>query len=141
MDNFLSQNIFTDDQTIISGDFNINLLEHETHPPTNHFMSTMQSLDFFPHISRPTGFPDDNSTASPSLLDQIWTNFTVPSSSGILLFPLSDHLPVFLNLPILDKLNEKHKISFRLRNAENRTKFQKQLSEIDWNSLLIMIQI
>ena len=124
MDNFLSQNIFTDDQTIISGDFNINLLEHETHPPTNHFMSTMQSLDFFPHISRPTGFPDDNSTASPSLLDQIWTNFTVPSSSGILLFPLSDRLPVFLNLPILDKLNEKHKISFRLRNAENRTKFQ-----------------
>ena len=96
----------------------------------------MQSLNFFPHISRPTRFPNENSTASPSLLDQVWTNFTVPSSSGILLFPLSDHLPVFLNIPVLDKLNVKHKISFGLRNAENRSKFHKQLSEINWNSLL-----
>ena len=51
MDNFLSQNIFTDNQTIISGDFNINLLEHETHPPTKPFHEhNAISRLFPPHI-------------------------------------------------------------------------------------------
>ena len=109
MDNLLSQSIFTDNNSIISGDFNINLLEHSTNSPTNNFLTTMQSLNYFPHISRPTRFPEDNSTASPSLLDHIWTNFTAPSSTGIFLSPLSDHLPVFLNLPFFERLNEYRK--------------------------------
>ena len=96
----------------------------------------MQSCNYFPLISRPTRFPDNNSTASPSLLDHIWTIFTVPSSPGILLFPLSDHLPVYLNLPTLDKPLENHIISFRLKNQENCTKFTTKLSAVHWNSLL-----
>ena len=136
MDNFLSQNIFIDNQTIVTGDFNINLLEHDTHLPTNHFLTIMQSYNYYPHISRPTRFPDVNTTASPSLLDHIWTNFTAPSSPGILLFPLSDHLPVFLNLPILHKHNMKHKLTYRPRNAHKCTEFKAKLSAIDWNMLL-----
>ena len=137
MDNLLSHNPFTNNKTIIAGDFKINLLEHNQHTPTNNFLSMMQSSNYFPHISRPTRFPDDNSTASPSLLDHIWTNFTDPSSSGILFSPLSDHLPVFLNLPSIEKLNETHKISFRVKNYENCEKFRTKLSEINWNSLLV----
>lgn len=96
----------------------------------------MQSYNFFPLISRPTRLPLNNSTGSPSLLDHIWTNFTVPSSPGILLSPLSDHLPVFLNLPTLEKLPENHKISFRVRNHDNCTKCKTNLTDVDWNLML-----
>ena len=136
IDEFLSQNIFTNNQTIITGDININLLEHDSHPPTNNFLTIMQSYNYFPHISRPTRFPDDNSNASPSLLDHIWTNFNAPFSSGILLYPLTDHLPVLLNISNLDKIHTKHKVCFRVKTNENRRKFKTKLSEIDWESLL-----
>ena len=94
----LSQDLFKTNNTVLLGDFNINLLEHATHQPTNLFLNTMQSLNYFPHISRPTRFPDSPNLGQPSLLDHIWSNFTPPSSSGIIHCPLSDHLPVFLNI-------------------------------------------
>jgi len=123
IDNFLSQSIFLDNQTILTGDFNINLLEHDTYPPANDFSSTMRSLDYFPHTSRPTRFPDGDSAVSPSLLDHIGTNFTAPFSSGIF-FPLSDHLPTFLNIPILERVRANHKITFRIKNAGNYARFK-----------------
>lgn len=135
MDNLISQSIFINNK-VLSGDFNINLPEHNTHPPTHSFLSTMQSFTYFAVISRPTRFPDDNSTATPSLLDHIWINFTVPSSSGILLSPLSDNLPVFLILPSFEKLSKSHKLTFRIRYQENRSKFKTKLSEVNWISLL-----
>ena len=96
----------------------------------------MQSFNFFPHISRPTRFPDNNSNASLPLLDHIWTNFNAPSSSGIILYPLTDHLPIFLNIPIFDKINTKHKLTFTIKSNVNRRKFNVKLSETDWKSLL-----
>lgn len=39
----------------------------------NNLLSMMQSCNNFPHTSRHTQFPNDNSTASASLLDHIWT--------------------------------------------------------------------
>ena len=137
IDNLLSKDFFRNNRNILLGDFNINLLEHVTHPPTNTFITTMQSNNYFPQISRPTRFPDTNTTASPSLLDQIWRNFHVSSSSGILHFPLSDHLPIFINIPILTQSpSDIIKITFRLHNAANRIKFTENLSHIDWNTYL-----
>lgn len=135
-DNPLSQNTFINSRTVITGDFNINLLEHEQHLPTNNFLVTMQSFNYFPHISKPTRFPDNIITDAPSLLDHFWTNFTVPTSSGILHFPISDHLPVFLNIPIIDTHSAKHQISFRLNSHHNRRNFSTQFSEVNWNALL-----
>ena len=43
---------------IIIGDININLLEHTTHTATNNYLAALQTINFFPHISRPTRFPD-----------------------------------------------------------------------------------
>ena len=138
MDNLPSHNIFSDNKVIIAGDFNINLLEHNTNPPTNNFLSTMQSQSYFPHTFCPTQFPDDNSSAAPSLLDHIWTIFSAPFSPGIILYPLTDHLPVFLNIPSLESIKEKYKITFRIRDIENCYKFRTHLSEINWNSLYHM---
>ena len=73
IDQLLSNRLFTNNRNIILGDFNINILEHVSHLPTNSLITTMQSNNYFPQISRPTRFPDNNTTASPSLLDHIWT--------------------------------------------------------------------
>ena len=121
---------------IIMGDLNINLLEHATHNPTNNFLASLQAMNFYPHISRPTRFPDTPNLGLPSLLDHIFTNFNNTYSSGIIHFPLSDHLPVFLNIAILTKTAKLHKIEFRNFSHSNNESFTTKLNAIDWHTLL-----
>ena len=138
--NTINQMLTTDtfrlNKSILLGDFNINLLEHTTHLPTNIFLNTMQSLNYFPHISRPTRFPDNPDLGQPSLLDHIWTNFTPSSSSGIIHCGLSDHLPIFININQQPTPNTKHKISFRIHNTANHNAFTNELTLVDWDNLL-----
>ena len=96
----LLNNRIKNKKVIITGDLNINLLEHTTHQPTNNFLTTLQTINFIPHISRPTRFPDGANLGEPSLLDHIYTNFNSNFTSGILHFPISDHLPIFINIKI-----------------------------------------
>ena len=71
----LTKPLFKQGNTILLGDFNINLLEHATHNETAEFLNTMQTINFIPLIARPTRFPEGNQNAQPSLLDHIYTNF------------------------------------------------------------------
>ena len=132
----LTNAIYRNNKSILLGDFNINLLEHTTHLPTNIFLNAMQALNYFPHISRPTRFPDNPNLSQPSLLDHIWTNFTPSSSSGIIHCGLSDHLPTFINITQHTIPNSKHKISFRIHNAANHHAFNNELAAVDWDNLL-----
>ena len=134
----LSNAIFRCNKSILLGDFNINLLEHTTHLPTNTFLNAMQASNYFPHISRPTRFPDNPDLGQPSLLDHIWTNFTPSSSSGIIHCGLSDHLPIFLNIAQQPIPNCKHKISFRIHNTANHNAFTNELALVDWDNLLCL---
>lgn len=105
----LSTDLFRCNKIIILRDFNINLLEHPIHLPTNIFINAMHAINYFPHISRPTRFPDNPHLSKSSLLDHIWTNFTPPSLSCILYFSVSYHLPVFINIIRKSAPNSKHK--------------------------------
>lgn len=73
--NTFLQNISTNNKIILIGDFNINLLEHTTNPPTNNFLTGIQLQNFFSHITRPTRFPDSENFSEPLLLGHIYTNF------------------------------------------------------------------
>ena len=121
---------------LLIGDFNINLLEHTTHLPTNNFLLNIQTLNFLPHIARPTRFPDTLNLCEPSLLDHIYTNFTKTFTSGIVHYPISDHLPIFLN--ILSPLPSKKttKIEFRHVTTEAKHHFSYKLNNIHWDALL-----
>ena len=66
------------------GDLNINLLEHTTHAPTNNFLASLHALNFYPHMYRPTRFPDSVNLGQPSLLDHIFTNFNNNLTAGII---------------------------------------------------------
>ena len=132
----LAAETFKNNKTILIGDFNINLLEHATHLPTNLFLNTMQSLNYFPHIARPTRFPDSPDLGQPSLLDHIWTNFTPLSLSGIFHYCMTDHLPIFLNIIQQSAPNTKHKITFRNFNMNNHNLFTNELQRINWEEIL-----
>ena len=98
----------------------------------------MQALNYFPHISRPTRFPDNPDLGRPSLIDHLWTNFTPSSTSGIFYCGLSDHLPTFINITQKSIPNTKHKISFRIFNTPNNNLFTSELALVNWNDLLCL---
>ena len=41
-------------QVFLLGDFNLNLLNHNDHQPTNDFLDSLASNSFFPYILNPT---------------------------------------------------------------------------------------
>ena len=75
------------------GDFNINLLNYDSHSETNDFINLMISHYFLPHMLHPTRVTDHSAT----IIDNIFSNSLESDTiSGNLLSQISDHLPQFL---------------------------------------------
>ena len=108
---------------MLLGDLNINLLNDN--PETKHFMNFMQSYYYVPRITKPTRFSSNNNE-TPSLLEQIWTNFVDNVTTGILSMDITVHCPIFLYLPIENekRTNEKIKINFRDQSPEQTSAFE-----------------
>ena len=66
------------------GDFNIDLLKHESHKTIKQFLDTMHSLGLYPLIDKPTKITD-------IFTNELHFNLT----SGIMFNDISDHLPIF----------------------------------------------
>ena len=67
---------------LISGDFNINLLNYDKHPLTEDFINTLGSFFLEPHILKPTRITSHSST----LIDNIFFNLillNIKQSVGI----------------------------------------------------------
>ena len=80
---------------ILMGDFNINLLNYESHPPTDDFINNLRVFFFQPHILQPTRITDHTAT----LIDNIYFNSIEHCYiSGNLVCDISDHLPNFSSL-------------------------------------------
>ena len=78
---------------IIMGDFNLNLLNHDSHSPTDDFINTMGSHFFHPHILGPTRITEHSAT----LIDNIFFNSVAHHTiSGNIIYDLTDHLPNFI---------------------------------------------
>lgn len=95
----------------------------------------MQTINLAPHIARPTRFPDSIDLGEPSLLDHIYTDFINHVSTGILRYPISDHLPIFLNISIPTINHKLHKIEFHYITQESKVDFTHKMSNINWNEL------
>ena len=75
------------------GDFDINLLNYESHTQTEQFINSMSSYFFCPQILQPSRITDHSAT----LIDNIFFNsLNYNTISGNILSDLSDHLPNFL---------------------------------------------
>ena len=120
-------------EVILLGDFNCNLINHETHKDTNDFLNLFLSNSFLPLITLPSRVTDTSST----LIDNIWTNAKHDKfSSGLLLEHLSDHLPIFY-LQVKDA-NKRHKENEIIRNLsdKNRENFREELLLYNWDPIL-----
>lgn len=81
----------------IMGDFNMDLINSDTHAPTNDFLNNLMSHTFLPTIHQPTRI----TTTSSTLLDNIFTNnMKYKLKSAILYSDISDHLPVLINIDL-----------------------------------------
>ena len=121
--------------TYITGDFNINLLNSDTHPPTQRFLDQMFSYSFFPLIRKPTRVDRTSAT----LIDNIFCNDSHLNYliTGILYTDISDHFPVFAVPDICPTQTSASSVPNNetlTRNINDTTinHFREKLSNADW---------
>ena len=100
LESTLSQLTNENKSIFIMGDFNINLLNCESHPESNDFLLMLNSFFLLPYILEPTRITERSAT----LIDNIFANtYAMNAISGNLVSKISDHLPQFLIVDIISK--------------------------------------
>ena len=115
----------------IMGDYNINLLNYDSHTKTASFLDTLNSKSFIPLINRPTRAVENSHT----IIDNIITNNFAElqcTMQGVLITDISDHYPVFsINWQIKEKCV--NIVSWRRNmNARNVNRFKQLIAECEW---------
>ena len=80
-------------KVLITGDFNYDLLKHESDPIIGDFLQMMIDNSYQPCITEPTRIVNNH---RPSLVDNIYLNSIETCISGNLFDKISDHLPSFV---------------------------------------------
>ncbi len=120
---------------VLAGDYNINLLNSDSHSSTGDFLNNLFSHSCYPTISRPTRLCSTTST----LIDNIFTNLQSNlNRSGLFLNDITDHLPIFsiLDFPLnTSKVTDKKFVvkHFKQINDNSIKKLNEELSKTDWN--------
>ena len=115
------------------GDFNLNLLNYETHTHTNDFVNSMVCHCLIPHILQPTRVTDHSAT----VIDNIFSNVTdYETASGNILNQVADHYSQFL---ILKTVPAKYKYNDSAYYTYNYSSFDKDnllddFSKISWDN-------
>ena len=120
----------------IMGDFNLDLLKHELHRPSEKFLDIMYANSYIPIINRPTRVTKDTCT----LIDNIFTNNISINDhffNGILTADITDHHILF---HIIKSNNDKnvndneYKI-VRIINESRINQFTEKIQNTDWSLL------
>ena len=116
--------------TFIMGDFNLDLLNWDSHVPTNDFLNNLMSHAFLPTICHPTRITDSSST----LLDNIFSNnMQYKMETAILYSDISDHLPVLMHVDFKMQTNKLDTLRYiRLYSPELIENFKIALGGVDW---------
>ena len=89
----LSNQSVANKHVFLLGDFNINLLNYDSHTATCDFVSLLLSQHYLPYIIHPTRVSDHSST----IIDNIFSNVcNLDTKSGNILTQIADHFPQFL---------------------------------------------
>lgn len=116
------------------GDFNINLLNFESHPITEQFLNSLGTFfSFHPHILKPTRITNHSAT----LIDNIFSNSAEHlTASGNILYDISDHLPNFLIMNKFCTLPSNLKFFKRDYTNFDQRQSVSDISAIDWTTIL-----
>lgn len=129
----LNSNCIRNKLCVLIGDFNANLFSNE--PPIHELCNSLHSYHYIPVISKPTHYCGNSN--SPSLIDHIWINKVIDYKCGVIESDLTDHCPIFINIPSISfkRTKQTKKITFRLKTTENRNKFFEAVQNFDWSTL------
>ena len=119
----------------LMGDFNINLLQSESHIPTAEFIENLYSHSLFPMITKPTRVIKNTTT----LIDNIFGDITSCNDmlNGIVFTDISDHFPVFSFVKNA-QLSQKHVTrKTRCLTNENIEKFKDKLRMVNWDPIMM----
>ena len=117
---------------VITGDFNLNLLNINGHEPTAMFLDNMMSNGLLPNITLPTRV----SATSATLIDNIFSSTQlIPNKSGIIESSISDHYPQFISLNnnLKKQIIKPKYIQCRKLNKKNIDSFLYKLNRINWD--------
>ena len=116
------------------GDYNINILNYESHVQTAQFVDMMSSNVFLPLITRPSRV----TALSATLIDNISTNDIGDINNyvqGLFITDISDHFPVFLIARQMEiKENDTH-IFKKLYSFQIKENFCQPMSNISWDEI------
>ena len=121
-------------------DYNINILNYDSHTKTALFLDIVYSMSFIPLINRPTWSVEKCHT----IIDNIITNNFAElqgSMQGVLLTDISDHYPIFsIDWYIEDKCV--NTLSWR-RNLSDKiiNRFKQAISEYEWHGIYSHLDI
>ena len=118
----------------IMGDYNINLLNHDTHRLTGEFLNMIYSNGFIPLITRLTRSVGNTN----ALIDNILTNNIDELKNvmqGIFATDVSDHYPIFyINWRLSSKTVAKF-ITCRIMNRRSYDRFATLIAAFDWQGV------
>ena len=119
---------------ILMGDYNINLMNSNSHTLTEEFLDQFISSSFIPVINKPTRITNHSAT----LIDNIFTNSFNSSHclKGIFYINISDHLLVFYIDDYTSQSSENEYILKRFINASSIDIFKSKLHDVTFDELL-----
>jgi len=86
---------------------NLNFLKYQIDTNITDYVNSILSLSYISLINKPIRF---SSTHQPSLLDRIYTNIIDDNTTtGIALYDISDHLPIFANFNFHPNCTKKYR--------------------------------
>ena len=118
---------------VILGDFNINLLNSDSHRPTEDFVNNMYTYFMNPQIIQPTRITDHTAT----LIDNVFLNsIEYNTMSGNILTDIANHLPNFLIINRIGVL-KKENIYKRNYTKTSQERIVNEVQTINWDNLLL----
>ena len=132
-----SMNLNNSKLAMIAGDFNLNLLNANSHAPTGDFINNMMSFFFLPTICKPTRISDTSAT----LIDNIFINcIKQECCSAIVYNDVSDHLPIALHINAnLRKPLKQGTCVRRFFTATSIVNFKNHLTNTNWDNLAYLL--
>ena len=117
----------------IMGDFNLDLLKHDQHPPTEKFLKTMIANSFIQIINGPTRVTRDTCT----LIDNIYTNnydIKMATTVDYLLQMTQTFFQCFIKKCSEHSVNNEYK-TICITNKIKTNKFMEKSKNINWSVL------
>ena len=126
---------------LVAGDMNINL-NHDSNSVLN-YVTMLNSLNYFSLINNNTRFSNNDTDLHQcrSAIDHIWVNENLSYDSAIIEYGLTDHRPCIVHLKY-DQISTTEQplktIEFRPYKDEYFEFLMWQVSNVDWNSILLL---